>query len=82
MARLVVSRCDSPNALTFDELFDVGELQELCFRSYLLCAEVPDRIGQKQEDIQQVENLTALFLKFVIKSGRDDFAAVYLVEVF
>jgi hypothetical protein len=29
----------------------------------------------------QVENVTALFVKFSLRAGRDDFAAVFRVEV-
>jgi len=63
---LAVFRCENSNPLVFDLVYE---------------QELSDRLGARQEDVQTVDGALAVYLKFVIKSGREDFSAVYKVEV-
>jgi len=63
--QLTVERSDGPAPERFEKVFDV---------------EVTDRNGRLQTEMHQV-NTQAKFLRFVIKSAWDEFAAVHRVSV-
>eukprot|EP00949_MAST-11_sp_MAST-11-sp1_P004929 g4929.t1 len=64
--KLVVERCEGVTPVSWEKVYDM---------------EIPDTDGRLQVESNQVQRITANFLKFKLTSGWGDFATVHKVSV-